>query len=164
MLAERALFLASAGLLICAAAAGARLWQMVEGAETRVRPMLAGVTALLFVAALGRSAVRAPVWKDNDVLFHQTVKDVPTSYRAHWMLAEHLLINGPNKEGLDEMLLAVVLARKNDAYVLAFAGDKFSEAGHCATANELYRRAMVVQPQIQVAFSPASRLCSRRPK
>jgi hypothetical protein len=79
------------------------------------------------------------------------------------MLAENLLEHGPNQEGLDEMLQAVVLARKDDAYVLAFAGDKFTEAGRCGIASELYRRAKAIRSDVPVAFSDASRPCFRRP-
>jgi hypothetical protein len=163
MLAERALFLASAGVIVCAVAVGEWLWRTRAESNARVKPLIVGVTALLLIAGAGRSLVRAPAWRDNMTLFRQTVKDVPTSYRAHWMLAEVLLQNGPNQEGLDEMLLAVVLARKDDAYVLAFAGDKFTEAGRCGIADELYRRARAIRPDVPVAFSEPSRPCFRKP-
>jgi protein O-mannosyl-transferase len=163
MLAERALFLASAGVIVCVAVVGQWVWRTVGESNARVRPMMLGVSALLLIAGAARSLLRAPVWHDNNTLFRQTVKDVPTSYRAHWMLAENLLEHGPNQEGLDEMLQAVVLARKDDAYVLAFAGDKFTEAGRCGIASELYRRAKAIRSDVPVAFSDASRPCFRRP-
>ncbi|HEX2721957.1 MAG TPA: tetratricopeptide repeat protein, partial [Gemmatimonadaceae bacterium] len=80
-------------------------------------------------------------------LFRQTVSDVPLSYRAHWMLAEHLLTKGPNQEGLVEMLLAVGLARKADSHILVFAGDRFREAGKCGTALGMYHKALGMRPE-----------------
>ena len=96
-----------------------------------------------------RAAQHSPgtVWKDNGTLFRQTVKRRPLSYRAHWMLAEHLLKDGPNTTGLEEMLLAVGLARKNDSYVLAFAGDRFREAGKCPVALRMYHNALGIRPE-----------------
>lgn len=147
MLAERALFLASAGFLICVAAGGHYLWNLASAGEARMRQVLAVSCIVLLGAGALRSIVRGPVWKDNGTLFRQTVNDVPLSYRAHWMLAEHLLKDGPNTTGLEEMLLAVGLARKNDSYVLAFAGDRFREAGKCPVALRMYHNALGIRPE-----------------
>ena len=147
MLAERALFLASAGFIICVAAAGAYLWKLASQRDERMRQALAALCIVLLGAAALRSVTRGPVWKDNGTLLRQTVNDVPLSYRAHWMLAEHLLKDGPNPNGLDEMLVAVGLARKNDSYVLAFAADRFREAGKCGPALGMYHKALGLRPE-----------------
>ena len=147
MLAERALFLASAGFLICIGAAGAYLWYLDSLRQGMVRRVLEIFCIVFLGAGALRSFTRAPVWKDNDTLFRQTVIDVPLSYRAHWMLAEHLLTDGPNSSGLQEMLMAVSLARKNDSYVLAFAGDRFREAGKCDVALGMYHKTLVMRPE-----------------
>ena len=112
-----------------------------------MRQAVAALCIVLLGAGALRSISRGPVWKDNGTLFRQTVNDVPLSYRAHWMLAEYLLKDGPNANGLDEMLLAVGLARKNDSYVLAFAGDRFREAGKCGPALGMYHRALGIRPE-----------------
>ncbi|MEO8578399.1 MAG: tetratricopeptide repeat protein [Gemmatimonadales bacterium] len=147
MLAERALFLASAGFLICVAAAGAHLWKLASARDERMRQVFAALCIVLLGAGALRSFTRGPVWKDNGTLFKQTVNDVPLSYRAHWMLAEYLLKDGPNANGLDEMLLAVGLARRNDSYVLAFAADRFREAGKCGPALGMYHKALGIRPE-----------------
>ncbi|HVF15995.1 MAG TPA: tetratricopeptide repeat protein [Steroidobacteraceae bacterium] len=52
---------------------------------------------------------------------------------------------GP-RAGLEEMLLAVVLGRKNDPTLLGFAADQFSVAGLCPRAMGMYRRALDITP------------------
>jgi hypothetical protein len=148
VLAERSLFLPSAGLAICAGVAGVHLWKAMS--ERGRVPRLA--TAGLFVGLLTlgglRSATRNIVWHDNERLFRQTVLDVPTSFRAHWMLAEYLTDAGQTREGLDEMLLAVVLGRKNDPGLLSFAADRFSMANQCPRAMGMYRKALAIDPTL----------------
>lgn len=148
VLAERSLFLASAGLAICAGVAGVELWRSMA-VRGRV-PRLATVALFLAVLTLGglRSSTRNVVWHDNERLFRQTVVDVPTSYRAHWMLAELLTDAGQTQEGLDEMLLAVVLGRKNDPGLLSFAADRFRMANQCPRAMGMYRKALDIDPTL----------------
>jgi hypothetical protein len=148
ILAERALFLPSAGLAICAGVAAAHFWHAMaeRGRAASV------VTAALLIAVLGagllRSSTRNVVWRDNDTLLRQTVVDVPTSYRAHWMLAEHLTDAGETREGLDEMLMAVVLGRRNDPGLLSFAADRFRMANQCPRAMGMYRKALAIDPTL----------------
>jgi hypothetical protein len=81
-----------------------------------------------------RSIDRGPVWRDNATLFYQTVQDVPSSSRAHWMLAKHVSQTEGPRASIDEMLLAVALGRKDDATLLGFAADQLSLAGMCPRA------------------------------
>jgi hypothetical protein len=148
VLAERTLFLASAGLAICAGAAALELWNAMS--ERGRAPRLATVASLIALLAAGifRSSTRNVAWHDNPTLFRQTVADVPTSYRAHWMLAEYLTDAGQTAEGLDEMLLAVALGRKNDPGLLSFAADRFRMANQCPRAMGMYRKALDIDPTL----------------
>ena len=148
VLAERTLFLASAGLGICAGAATLELWNAMS--ERWRVPRLATVAALVGLLAAGifRSSTRNVAWRDNETLFRQTVADVPMSYRAHWMLAEYLTDAGQTTEGLDEMLLAVVLGRRNDPGLLSFAADRFRMANQCPRAMGMYRKALDIDPTL----------------
>jgi tetratricopeptide (TPR) repeat protein len=148
VLAERTLFLASAGLAICAGVVALELWRvMTERGRTQRLATAAAFVALL-AAGIFRSSTRNVAWHDNESLFRQTVNDVPTSYRAHWMLAEYLTDAGQTREGLDEMLLAVVLGRKNDPGLLSFAADRFRMANQCPRAMGMYRKALSIDPTI----------------
>ncbi|MFN2602309.1 MAG: tetratricopeptide repeat protein [Gemmatimonadaceae bacterium] len=148
VLAERTLFLASGGLAICAGVAALELWNAMS--ERGRGPRLATAAALLGLLGAGilRSSTRNVAWHDNETLFRQTVADVPTSYRAHWMLAEYLTDAGQTAEGLDEMLLAVALGRKNDPGLLSFAADRFRMANQCPRAMGMYRKALDIDPTL----------------
>lgn len=154
VLAERTLFLASAGLAICAGVAAVEIWNAMS--ERGRVPRLATAVAFvaLLAAGISRSSTRNVVWHDNPTLFRQTVADVPTSYRAHWMLAEYLTDAGQTAEGLDEMLLAVALGRKNDPGLLSFAADRFRMANQCPRAMGMYRKALDIDPTLpELRFS-----------
>ena len=64
------------------------------------------------------------------------------------MLAELLTDAGQTQEGLDEMLLAVVLGRKNDPGLLSFAADRFRMANQCPRAMGMYRKALDIDPTL----------------
>ena len=154
VLAERTLFLPSAGLALCAGVAALELWNAMSerGRVQRLATALAFVA--LIAAGIFRSSTRNVAWHDNEKLFRQTVADVPTSYRAHWMLAEYLTDAGQTREGLDEMLLAVALGRKNDPGLLSFAADRFRMANQCPRAMGMYRKALSIDPTIpELRFS-----------
>ncbi len=161
VLAERTLFLASAGVALCIAAGVVALWRIASERNDGTRRLVAVAVTLVLVAGVARSMSRNPVWKDNDTLFRQTVMDVPSSSRAHWMLAEHLAMNVGPRAGLDEMLLAVVLGRKNDPTLLGFAADQFSVAGLCPRAMGMYRTALALTPD-NVQLRINSSLCLLR--
>jgi protein O-mannosyl-transferase len=148
ILAERALFLASAGIAICAGIAVVHFARAMAEREGLARFAPAALVALLLVAGIARSSTRNLIWHDNDRLFRQTVLDVPTSYRAHWTLAEHLTNAGKTQEGLEEMLLAVVLGRRNDPGLLSFAADRFRMANQCPRAMGMYRKALDIDPTL----------------
>lgn len=148
ILAERALFLASAGIVICAGVAAVRFAGVMSERGGAARFVPAAAVALLLVAGIVRSSTRNAAWRDNESLFRQTVLDVPTSYRAHWMLAEHLTSTGQTQEGLDEMLLAVVLGRRDDPGLLSFAADQFRMANQCPRAMGMYRKALAIDPTL----------------
>ena len=148
ILAERALFLSSAGIAICAGIAIVHFAQAMKerGGFARFGP--ATLVFALLVAGIGRSSTRNRVWHDNDRLLRQTVLDVPTSYRAHWTLAEHLTDAGQTQEGLEEMLLAVVLGKRDDPGLLSFAADRFRMANQCPRAMGMYRKALGIAPDL----------------
>ncbi len=148
ILAERALFLASAGIAICGGIAIVHFAQAMKARGGFARFAPAALVVALLVAGIGRSSTRNRVWHDNDRLFRQTVLDVPTSYRAHWTLAEHLTDAGQTQDGLEEMLLAVVLGKRDDPGLLSFAADRFRMANQCPRAMGMYRKALDIAPNL----------------
>jgi protein O-mannosyl-transferase len=148
VLAERTLFLPSVGVAICAGVAAAQLLETMAERGRAQRLATAALLALLVAGGIVRSSTRNFVWHDNETLFRQTVLDVPTSFRAHWMLAEYLTDAGQTRQGLDEMMLAVVLGRRNDPGLLSFAADRFRMANQCPLAMGMYRHALEIDPTL----------------
>jgi len=146
VLAERTLLLASAGVTLLVAIGVASLWNNAEYGTRNVHAMLAAAVGILLVCGIARSATRNPVWRDNETLFRHTVEDVPFSARAHWMLAEYLSETGRPREGVDDMMLAVLLGRKNDGVMYAFAADLLQSADLCPRSMALYKRALELKP------------------
>jgi hypothetical protein len=147
VLAERTLFLASAGVLIVVAMGVVALWNYANESGQATRYAAASIIAFVIGAGAIRSIDRGPVWRDNETLFTQTVDDVPSSSRAHWMLAEYLSQTKGPRASVEEMLLAVALGRKDDPTLLGFAGDQLSMAGMCPRATGLYLRALKITPE-----------------
>ena len=146
ILAERTLYLPSAGVVLLGAIAVAQFWKVATERQSALRPMGAVAVGLLLICGIARSSTRNPVWANNQSLFRQTVLDVPLSSHAHWMLAEYLSKSGRRAEGAEEMEVAVMLGRKNDFVLLGVAADQLSEAGMCDRAMPLYERTLAIVP------------------
>jgi hypothetical protein len=82
--------------------------------------------------------MRQMVWRDNDTLFSATVKDAPTSYRAHQIMGTWLFLRGFRGEGEQEMLQAIRLFPYDPIppYLLA---EEYRKGGACARALPLYK-------------------------
>ena len=161
VLAERTLFLASAGVLIAVAIGIVALWDYANRSGFAARAATAALVSVIVVAGAIRTLDRAPVWRDNETLFRQTVLDVPSSSRAHWMLGAYLAVTRGPRASVEEMLLAVSLGRKDDPLLLGSAADQLSMAGMCPRATGLYLRALEITPR-NVALRANTSLCLLR--
>ena len=146
VLAERTLFLASVGIAICIGVGVDAILKAVHDSSLPARRMVTAALLAIAGAGVARSFTRSPVWHDNEKLFRQTVEDVPSSGRAHWMLAAELFDHKQRPEALEEMSLAVALGGKNDFFMLGYAGDMFATVRQCLTALTYYSRALELQP------------------
>lgn len=144
VLAERTLFLASVGVALAIAAAAQRVSSRVE-ISTRGKQLALAALAVVLVLGTVRSALRQRVWRDNDVLFAQTVLDAPTSYRAHLGHALSLKARKRDSEALDELRLARLIY-PNDANLLEFSAGEYSKMSRCPLAIPLFRRALAIDP------------------
>ena len=146
LLAERTLFLPSAG----AAMAGGGVMQAIArsapgGVGPGLRAAAAGALALLLGAAAWRSASRQRVWRDTHTLVRQTLDDAPLSYVAHRDEATLAFLRGEPAVGEREMRIAMALMPYDSGLPAALA-DRYREAGLCAPAVPLYRRAISLSP------------------
>jgi hypothetical protein len=144
VLAERTLFLASAAVSLLVAVAFFEIWNRRDSTRKATTDFLQLAVALMIVFGATRSATRNLVWKDNETLFTHTVEDVPLSYRAHWMLAEHYALTNRAQQGADEMMLAVALGPKNSFGLVRFGAEQLARGGMCSRAMPLFRRALTL--------------------
>lgn len=77
LVAERTLYLPSAGLAL---AAGAWLGRWWTGAGIRGRQVVVTAVAAAVLAGGVRTALRVPVWKSTDTVYQSIVRDSPRSY------------------------------------------------------------------------------------
>ena len=115
LLAERTLYLPSAGLAVAVA------WLFVRMARERPRAAPIIVVALL-VAASVRTWVRNPAWQDNSVVFTTMVRDYPHSGRSQWILGDNFFERGQLSESLFAYRAAISLLDSHYALVTHVVG------------------------------------------
>jgi len=156
VLAERALFLASVGVMIATAAILDGIIRLVVDERPAAPKWIAAAVAVFLALGIARSSTRNVVWRDNAALIVQTVDDSPTSARAHMMMAQLHSERGRMREALEETMIAVKLGPKTDHQLLAFSADMFQMGGKCVVANDLYRESLALEPdQPQVRLNAA---------
>lgn len=152
VLAERALFLASAGMMIALAIAiHAMVKASPEMEHSRKRVVGVAVAAVLAMGIL-RSSERNPAWRDNASLIERNVADLPLSWHAHMMMSQLHSDRGDRQRALDEARIAVSLGSRTDHRLLAFAADMFQMHGRCDLAMGYYERSLSLvadQPQVR---------------
>jgi len=148
LLAERTLYLPSAGVLVAIAFGLQRLSARVRLAVPawwRRAPHL--LAAALLVAGVARSSARNGFWHDSATTFRQMVDDEPYSFKAHHAWGGHLFENGRLKDGEAEWRLAIALMPGYHGVYLDLA-HKYREAHMCQAAVPLYRKVIALEPEL----------------
>ena len=146
ILAERTLFLASAGAAIfIGGVMPAWAERRLPQDAWRMRAALA-IVAVLIALGLSGSWERNQVWRDQEALLRQTVVDAPRSYAAHLALARFLSDSGTAAEAEPHFREAAAI---EPALVLReyAAGERFRLAGYCRPAIRRYRLPLMVRPE-----------------
>ncbi|HMC56045.1 MAG TPA: hypothetical protein VKH19_12770 [Gemmatimonadaceae bacterium] len=143
--AERTLFLPSVGVVLVAAVT---LLYLLDGAERRARLVISGVAAVLLVLGLGKSIVRQRVWHDNDILFDQTVRDAPLSYRAHLLRGRNLAVKKRLREAEAELRYAIRIF-PYDAGATVDVAEAYRRAGLCKPAVPLYEWSFAIDSTLR---------------
>lgn len=113
LLAERTLFLASAGVVLVVGGLASRAWR-AEVAWVRVALQVGGATLMVLGAA--RSLQRWPVWQDETTYVLRTVEDAPRSFRTQRAHGEVLFLQGKRAEGMAAYGLALQYAPPAEAW------------------------------------------------
>lgn len=144
VLAERTLFLASIGfMLACGGVAGFLL-----RARTDPRPLsrvLIGVTAVLTVLGVWRSAIRHPDFQNQFYFWAKTVEDAPLSYRAHLAQAQNLWRLGYQAASVSSFHTAMALF-PTAWWIPNDLANRFRLKGDCYPALELYDQSLRIEP------------------
>jgi Tfp pilus assembly protein PilF len=146
VLAERTLFMASGGVMLAVAAVAAHFSGNWAELSSQARRTVLAAIAVVLVLGLGASALRQPVWRDDETLFAQTVVDAPASYKAHLAYAAMLFEKNQRKAAFEEIGLAHALF-PNDIDVLQYAAENYSGVEGCRFAVGLYAQVLAVEPR-----------------
>ena len=130
LLAERTLYLPSAGLALAAGAALARL----PFARLRV------VAVVLVLAGGIRSALRVPVWRDDGAVTLSILEDSPDSYRGPARMGALYQSRGDAARALESFRIAARTFDRDAATYVASADAAF-KLGRPALADSLLTRA-----------------------
>ena len=134
VIAERTLYLASAGAVLCAAALLAWL------AERWSWQRAAAVAAVIGLAFGARTVTQIPVWHSNRDLILWALRAHPESYREHLAAARALVRLGDVPSALEEYGSAIALYPL-DPYALAEAAGTALDAGRVPLARAYLARA-----------------------
>jgi len=141
LVAERLLYLPSAGLALATGAAFDRI-------PSRPRAV---ILAVLVGAGAVRSAGRVPVWRNNSTIALSMIVDAPRSYRSWDYLGWELIRAGKNERALEAFRQAGEIYRA-DARVYLAAAHMAYVLHRSALADSLLVRADSACPQCPMAY------------
>jgi uncharacterized protein (TIGR02996 family) len=150
IIAERTLFLPSVGVVLAVAAFADAFWPTATRPSRLLRAAAIAVVLLVLVVGGVYTAERQRVWKSNDVLFAQTVRDAPDSYAAHWVYASWLDEQGATARALQSYREAVRLYQ-GDPKLYEDYGHVLRRTGSCHEAVGQFVRALALDPTRTVA-------------
>ena len=152
ILAERTLFLPSAGAMLALGGGFALLFPWLAGARRPVRVTGYALLGLLILAGTLRSIERQPVWKEPDGFVRRLESDSPTSYRAHLIASRHYSDIGRYPEAERAGARAYALF-KGDPQVFEQYGQTMRRQGRCAEALGVLSEGVARFPDRTVARS-----------
>jgi tetratricopeptide (TPR) repeat protein len=147
VLAERTLFLPSAGFVLVVGAAAAALLERIPPVPLLWRRAVMAAGVLAVAAGVARSAERHRVWRNDDYFAVRSSADAPRSYRMQQAFAQVLFKLGHRDEALTVYREAIALApprhvwrvRNNLAY-------RYLDEGESALALEQLRASLGADP------------------
>jgi hypothetical protein len=142
LLAERTLYLPSAGILLAAGSIFAWIDRRGE-LDAWLRPAAGAALALLLVGGIVRSVQRERVWRSSDDVFLTMVRDEPLSFKAHHAWGSVLFERGDRLGGEREWRMAIRIFPGYYKIYQDLAG-AYLEAHLCNAAIPLYEKAIVL--------------------
>lgn len=145
MLAERTLITPSVGAMLAVAALGSLAVRAV-GIPRRPMARRGAFAVLAAVLAMGisRSHSRHQVWRNQLVLWRQTVIDAPDGYRARVALGALMLGIGWTDQGEAQLREGIALWDGSTGPLFTLA-DRYKHGDRCAEAVPLYEKALAIE-------------------
>jgi hypothetical protein len=147
VLAERTLFLPSAGMMLVLGALTPGVVSAVMASRPWVRAAATGTFAVVLLAGAARSAFRQLVWHDQFRLYEEGIKDAPLSYRVRYAYAELMFMLG-QKGTAEANYRAAILLYPRGFSIYRDLGDRYRLAGDCKPAMDLYEKALAMEPRL----------------
>jgi protein O-mannosyl-transferase len=148
VLAERTLFLPSAGFVLVLGAGAAVLLERIPPVPLMWRRVVAAAGVLLVAAGVVRSAERHRVWRNNDYFAVRSSGDAPRSYRMQQAYALVLFKLGYRDESFAVYRAAIALAPARHAWrVRMDLARRYWEAGENGLAMEQVMASRAAAPE-----------------
>ena len=150
VVAERTMFLASAGAMLVVGALAVEAKRVMSESAVRLKAWtVAAPATCAALLALGgvRSWNRTRVWHDNETLFRQSVVDSPQSYRGYFLLGTWDFHHERKRLGEAELRTGMRLF-PYDPYMAFNLAEAYRDAGLCAPALPLYRWSRELDPNV----------------
>ena len=132
ILAERTLFLPSAGAMLVLGAALGGLVTLLDRKPGMRRGVIAVVGGLTVAGAL-RSFERSLVWRNQEVFFDRLVTDAPTTYRAQLVASVYYFKAGRVRDAEERARRGLALYQ-NDPQLFEHLGQVLRQQRRCAEA------------------------------
>jgi hypothetical protein len=147
VLAERTLFLPSAGFVLMLGGLAAPLWSRFQTRAAWIRRAVPIALGLLVLAGTARSAERHRVWKNDDYFAIRGVGDAPRSYRMQQAYAQVLFKLGYREEALAVYQQAIAIAPVRHVWrVRNNLASRHLEEGRSDLALEQLRSSLQADP------------------
>ena len=148
VLAERTLFLPSAGFVLVLGGTAAALLERIPPVPVRWRRVVIATGVLLVAAGVARSAERHGIWRNDDYFAVRSSADAPRSYRMQQAYAQVLFKLGYRDESIAVYRAAVALAPARHAWrVRIDLARRYWEAGENALAMEQVMASRTAAPE-----------------
>jgi len=149
VIAERTMFLASAGVMLFVGALAVEVRRKIASPSRMGAWTVVAQTAFAGLLVLGatRSWNRTRVWHDNETLFRQSIVDSPRSYRSYFLLGTWDVHHERVRLGESELREGMRLF-PYDPYMAFNLAESYRESGRCALALPLYRWSRELDPNV----------------
>ena len=151
LVAERTLYLPSVGAMLALAIGLDALQARLRADRSSLQRLVPLLCALAVLGGLVRSSTRNAFWHDSDSAFATMVDEAPLNFKAHYAWGGQLFERKRGREAELEWRVAIALMPDYHGVYMDLA-HRYREAHVCGAALPLYKQALVVEPDLPIAY------------